>query len=475
MDLLTKSILEQEIEYKKIEKSFFKNQNFSYVTIRNSIITNCHFENVDLRNCDLLSTKIYSSIFNKVSFDSADIFSIWFSDCQFINTDFTGAGIEDITFVNCTFENCIFGDVSLKNCVFINTKFIKIIPDSCTFSLNNYKECSFKECVFKGSFQYQIFESCQFEKVTMDSNILKYNFGLGQTSGITYIHNSDMVQDIDFLKHELIFECSKNKLFINAVLVDYNFAKEINPVLAIKSIKAIGVMIKNEILLRNDELYFLKNIFHHFYINKLIAPIVLYKLFEELKKIYVEDYSDNIVIAKSKETLHLISNSVYWDFSDFCEQLKLSSIKKIKYIAPAYLSIHYVNEPQVQLSFLLNQCLPGTFYRTSTKNGSFWEYIEVGQNGLEILKIFIQLLGITVPIIYSETKEKHKKEPPKTKIQKDVEINITDSRNQKDTAELIQKTCQLINASDMLTSDQRGYNNNNIKEIKIKYRINIQS
>ena len=71
--------------------------------------------------------------------------------------------------------------------------------------------------------------------------------------------------------------------------------------------------------------------------------------------------------------------------------------------------------------------------------------------------------------------EKRKKKPPKTTIQKDVEINITQAQNQKDTAELIQKTCQLLNASDMLTGDQQGYNNSNIKEIKVSYRINIQA
>ena len=280
---------------------------------------------------------------------------------------------------------------------------------------------------------------------------------------------------MDVLKDNLLTECLVQKLFINAVIVDYNFSDAINPELAIKSIKAIGRMVEYEILLRTDEMIFLKNLYHHFYINGLIAPIVLYRLFEDLKKIYVEESPDNIVIIKSKEAMYMISNSLYFDFSDFCEKLRISLEEKIKYIVPVQIKIHYKNVPLVPLDFLLNHYFPGTFRRTLTESGSFLEYIEAGQNGLEILKIFIQLLGITVPIIYSEIKEKRKKKAPKTtSIQKNVEVNIQSIHDQQNVAELIQNTCQLINSSDILTHNQKGYSNDNIQEIKVEYHINIQ-
>ena len=475
MDLPTISSLEQEIDFKNLSGLTFKNCNAIRTIIRNSIISECLFKDVNLSHCDLLSTKIHATIFNRVSFDGADIFSMWFSGCQFINADFTGAGIEDVTFLNCTFQNCIFDGVGLKECTFTNSHFQNIKPDSSTFTLNDYEKCTFCDCVFKGSFFYQIFKKCQFKDVSMDCNILKYNFGLGKISGITYFHKSCIIQDADTLRNDLIIQCSDQKLFINAVIIDYNFSDEINPELAIKSIKAVGIMIENDILLRNDELTFLKKLYHHLYVSDLIAPIVLYRLFEELKKICTKEYPENIVISKSRESLYMISNSLYFDFSDFCERLRSSISEKIDYIAPIQIQMHYNREPQIPLDTLLNQYFPGIFHRTATENGSFLEYLEAGEIGLEILKIFIQLLGISVPIIYAELKEKRKKKPPKTTIQKDVEINITQAQNQKDTAELIQKTCQLLNASDMLTGDQQGYNNSNIKEIKVSYRINIQA
>ncbi|MFR2710735.1 pentapeptide repeat-containing protein [Frisingicoccus sp.] len=475
MEFPAVSILKQDIDFQDIKKLTFSNCSAIHAVIRNSLITECTFDNVNMSHCDLLSTKIFSSIFNKVNFDSADIFSMLFSNCKFINTDFTGAGIEDITFSNCIFIDCAFNGIGLKNCTFRHCKFDKIHPDSCTFSLNNYEECAFFDCFFKGSFYYQIFKQCKFDNVLMDSNILKYNYGLGNVPGITYFYKTDNIQDMDVLKDNLLTECLVQKLFINAVIVDYNFSDAINPELAIKSIKAIGRMVEYEILLRTDEMIFLKNLYHHFYINGLIAPIVLYRLFEDLKKIYVEESPDNIVIIKSKEAMYMISNSLYFDFSDFCEKLRISLEEKIKYIVPVQIKIHYKNEPLVPLDFLLNQYFPGTFRRTLTESGSFLEYIEAGQNGLEILKIFIQLLGITVPIIYSEIKEKRKKKAPKTtSIQKNVEVNIQSIHDQQNVAELIQNTCQLINSSDILTHNQKGYSNDNIQEIKVEYHINIQ-
>lgn len=476
MDFPVVSILEQVIDFQDIKKLTFSNCSAIRAVIRNSLITECTFDNVDMSRCDLLSTKIFSSVFNKVNFNSADIFSMLFLNCEFIDTDFTGAGIEDVTFSNCKFKNCTLNGIGLKNCTFKHCKFEKIQPNSCTFSLNNYEECTFSDCFFKDSFYYQIFTHCRFDKVFMDSNILKYNYGLGNVPGITFSYRTDNIQDMDVLKDNLLSECLAHKLYINAVIVDYNFSDEINPELAIKSIQAIGRMVEHEILLRTDELIFFKNLYHHLYINGLIAPIVLYRLFEELKKIYIEDYPDNIVITKSKEAMYMISNSLYFDFSDFCEKLRISLEEKIEYIVPVQIKIHYKNEPLVPLDFLLNQYFPGTFRRTLTESGSFLEYIEAGQNGLEILKIFIQLLGITVPIIYSEIKEKRKKKTPETTvIQKNVEVNIKYKHDQQNVAELIQNTCQLINSSDVLTHNQQGYSNNNIQQIKVEYRIDIQA
>ena len=89
---------------------------------------------------------------------------------------------------------------------------------------------------------------------------------------------------------------------------------------------------------------------------------------------------------------------------------------------------------------------------------------------LEILKIFIQLLGISVPIIYSEIKEKRKNQLPQKIEKKALDIQVSIEPSELDATKLIQSTCKLLDKSDLFVSDMHGYNNKNIKEIKIEYR-----
>ena len=84
----------------------------------------------------------------------------------------------------------------------------------------------------------------------------------------------------------------------------------------------------------------------------------------------------------------------------------------------------------------------------------------------------MQILGICVPIIYAEAKEK--KQKANTTLEKTVDFNISSQKNTKDVAKVIQQTCKSIAASGLLDENLQGYNNSNIKEIKIRYNVNIQ-
>lgn len=472
MNLPIMKDLESEIVFKNLNQIHSKNKDMYGIIIKNSIISECIFEKNNMNNCDLLSSRIGSVKFVDVTFNSADIFSSWFSNCEFVNVDFSGASVEDITFVDCIFDNCIFNNTNFKNSIFNCTIFKHMEPVSCVFSLNTYNNCSFNSCSYRGSFQYQIFNNCKYDNVLMDSSLLKYNFGLKNAIGIQYYYQNQIIQEFQELKHLLINDCYKHNLFVNAVLVSYNF-DEINPELAIKIFMALKKMLSNDILLRNDELVFLKSLSHFLYIQRLIAPIVIYKMFESIKEIYSNSI-DNTAFLKCRESLNMIANSLYFDFSDYCNELRDSIEEMPNYSAPINIVIHYHNKPEIALTSILNQFSPELFKCISTKHGSFIEFLEAGQNGLEILKIFIQLLGISVPIIYSEIKEKRKKEPP-IQIQENMKITTAIQYPDKNISELIDQTCQMINNSNILNKNLQGYNEKNIKEIKIEYHIEIQA
>lgn len=466
----------QQCVFKDIHKKCFRNLEAIYMIVRNTNITECIFENVSWGNCDFICNKVFDTKFKNVDWNSADIFSTWFSDCELIDINFTGSSIEDITFNNCYFASCIFMDVSIKNCIFNNCSFNDIKPSSTIFSLNNYNNCTFKDCFFRGSFEYQIFNDCTFNDTQMSASVLEYNFGFNNSNNIKYIQNNSEVNNINDMLELLISKCLDNKQFINAVLINYNFTNYINPELAIKSLMAIEQMLKEDILLSNDELVFIRKLYHYLYISKLIAPVVLYDMFETAKKIYISPI-DNFAYKKCKESLYMIANSLFFDFTDFKENLMHSICQMPCYVEPAYVQIHYNKKPAESLEILLNKCIPGVIHRTKVKQGSFIECFDIGKNGLELLNIFLQLLGVAVPIIYSEIKHKKKKSKANesTALDMNIKTDTSVSKNDQEIFDLIQQTSRVVITSKVLNRNLQGYNNNNIKDIKIEYEVNIHA
>lgn len=135
----------------------------------------------------------------------------------------------------------------------------------------------------------------------------------------------------------LIQDCIKQNLFINAVLVSYNF-DEINPDLLLESLSAINKMLCNDILLRNDELVFFKTLFHFLHVHGLVAPIMLYKMFGKVKEIFSTSI-DNTAFSKCRDSLYMIANGLYFDFSEYCNKLKEDISKIPEYKAPIYITI----------------------------------------------------------------------------------------------------------------------------------------
>jgi hypothetical protein len=397
---------------------------------------------------------------------------LWFSECKFDNVDFSEAGIEDITFINCQFNHCIFENVGLKNCIFSNSHFIDINPISASFTLNQYNQCVFEKCKFRSSFQYQIFNQCNFYNVEMEYSLLKYNFGIGKKE-IRYVKNNIMIEYPTQLYKLLSDECIKQNLFLNAAFVSFNLESSMNAQLILKSIDAIEIIISKEILIRNDELLFLKNLYQFMYEEKIITPILLYQLLNKIRS-FGALAQTNIAFAKSRQTLSLIYNDLYSNFFMFCDKLQQTLECLPQYETPLILLIDYEYEPNIPLAELLNQCLPNTFKRIKGMHGSFHEVIEMLPQGLTILSIFLQMLGIGIPIIYEEIKEKRNKLNKENTVDKIVNFNIKAQNNDKNSTQLIQQMCKTIVSSGILNENLQGYNNSNIQKINIQYNFNIQ-
>lgn len=107
-------------------------------------------------------------------------------------------------------------------------------------------------------------------------------------------------------------------------------------------------------------------------------------------------------------------------------------------------------------------------------HGSFHEIIEMLPQGLNILSIFLQILGISIPIIYTEIKEKKNNSSRENTVEKSVNFNIKTQDGAKNSTKLVQQMCKTIVTSGILNENLQGYNNSNIKKISIQYNFNIQ-
>lgn len=472
MNILSRNSLNEELVFKNIEQQLFENIDAQKITIKNSIIKKCNFINVNLGHCDLLSSKIYDVSFKNASFACSDLFSLWFSKCEFNNVNFSGAGIEDITFKNCLFNHCIFENVGLKNCIFTNCHFTDINLVSASFTLNQYNECVFNQCKFKSSFQYQIFNQCKFKRVEMNYSLLKYNFGIGSKE-IKYVKNNILIEYSEQLYVLLTNECMEQNLFLNASFVSFNFSSSINPQLILMSIDAIERLLSKEILIRIDEILFLKKLYQFMYEKQMIAPILLYQLMNKIRTFNSLGQS-NIAYAKSRESLSQIYNDLYFNFFIFCDKLQQILENLPLYETTLKLFIDYEHEPDKPLAELLNKCLPNTFIRVNSIYGSFHEIVEMLPQGLDILNIFLQILGISIPILYTEITDSKNKLNKENTVEKTINFNIINQKNNKNSVKMIEQTCKTIVDSGILNENLQGYNNDNINKIIIQYDFNIQ-
>lgn len=98
------------------------------------------------------------------------------------------------------------------------------------------------------------------------------------------------------------------------------------------------------------------------YEEQMIAPILLYQLLNKIRDFGTLE-QNNIAYAKSRQSLSLIYNDLYFNFFMFCDKLLQNLECLPQYETPLNVLIDYESEPTISLAELLNQCLPNTFKR----------------------------------------------------------------------------------------------------------------
>lgn len=456
--------------------------------ISSAILSGC-LKNVCFYNASFLSTKFSEISFINCNLRSSDLCSIWVNKCFFHSTDFSNSTISDSTFINCTFDKAIFESISLTKCQFIDCTFEQFNIDDSTFSLNTFTQCNIKNTHFTESFYYQIFDNCAFYNVTMDPSLLGFNFGFSPNDLTQLATKSDLQEaNNDFIR---------KKLYINAAILRINQVQNYYDEAMLACIAALGQMIKNDILIKADEIEFLKSLTSYFQDNKQIAPISILRIWQLLNNEII-NINPNTATNKAMPLIREFSNKLYFDFISFQKELQehINQLPRVFSITEmAELKIIYREEPQVPLlnylvefSILIGPDCP-TPNLVRTEKGSFHEYHEIAVAILPYLQTFFAFLGIVTPIaIYKKQKQDHEKEQQAqnevTNIREGgAEITIA-SRAINQSQIILPNTSIISSDTNMVTTDVIkilasrsveknsgfcGYNRQNIDSITINF------
>jgi len=431
-------------------------EKISYLTVQSSLFANSTF-----MNCDVVGCKFYNSKFSDVSLDNADIISLQISNCRFTNVSFDGTCIEDIDFRNCVFDSCSFKNFTMKNCHFLECEFYKFKPSCCLCELNNYAECAFTDSAFSSSFHYQIFSDCTFNNTSIDLELLGYNYGLLSNSQITIEYSNlkkyDSANRIEYLYNNYL----EQNLYANAFILKINFEYDENPSVLLLWADFLEIILKNDIIIKSNEIVFIKNLISLFSSKKQIAPLLLFvlnnKLINTLNKFPIKN-------SKIKDDIILLINNIYFEFKrivqEFSTQIYNYSFENKRLL----IEMKYLEKPKKDLSQILNQFGIGYCDQIKTESGSFYEWISCPDNMIKCLEIFLMLLGIAVPIVYDSIKIKKKRESKKPTNVLDLSENTSTNVTINVT---INNGCQILNNCNFVENNFYGYNNKNVQKIKV--------
>lgn len=395
-------------------------RNLEFIHLISSAVLSGHMDNVSFYNASFLSTKFSNVAFEKCNLKSTDMCSIWANKCRFIDCDFSDATISDSTFINCEFSNPILESVSLTRCQFIDCKFEQLSTDDSTISLNTFTRCQIHGAKFEESFYYQIFEDCELDCVDMVPELLGYNFGF---SPVLFSKLSEGIE-LEAMNTSFI----ANGLYINAAILRINQLQKCYDEAMIACVAAIGQMIQQDILIKADEIDFLKNLVTFFQRNQKIAPISVLRIWQMLTN-YFMDQSPNISASKAMPHIQEFANMLYFDYMDFQKKLQerlMQLPQPESVIDTAELQIVYLEEPDVpllnclmELSSFAGPACPEP-YLIRTEKGSFHDFHEIAVIAIPYIQTLLSLLGVAAQIIIYKMQKQDQKQADL--VQKDVSV-----------------------------------------------------
>lgn len=280
---------------------------------------------------------------------------------------------------------------------------------------------------------------------------------------------------------------------MNAAILHINRLQGYYDAAMVACVAALGQMIQHDVLIKADEIEFLKNLTMYFRDQQKIAPISLLRIWQLLNNFFMSQ-TPNTAANKAMPHVREFANTLYFDYIEFQQRLQqqLVQLPRVDQVTEmAELQIVYTEEPTLPLLDCLIQfsalaapeCPKPRLLRT--ERGSFHEFHEIALIAIPYIQTLLALLGVVVPIaIYKKQNQKGSAttQVPPTGASSKVEITVPSSETSQlsvlvpNTINIKSETAAIL--IDVMKSpctqvlignvDFGGYNKENVQSVTIR-------
>ena len=474
----------EQWEYAKLNNSLFNG----------AVFIDCMFNEIVFDNADLEGTRFSDCIFRNCSFFGADIHSIWAADCQFNSVIFDETILTDCTFQNCSFESCSFNGTSQMECIFDTCTIDPFTPKGSSITLNQYKNTTFHHAVFNNVFYYQWFENCRMPDATFEAYLLGYIYGLtpqnleechivmmGNQEGYPSYSEGNNISDI-YQIIESIYD--ERHMYLNMGILELGNEKNSRDEILLKCIYLLGQLLADNQLLKNEQIKFLERLIMSLYEQGQIITITIYLMERELQKI-VNKYQNkikDISWKKAEKDIVTLKNRLYFIFLGFLDKLQVA-LQGLPNPNNPILCFIYKEKPQIPFIQVVTAMMPEFPVPVQIKEekGSYVETIQFCTEALPYIKIFLELMGIVVPIVLAVRSEQREDRKEKERTKKEEKEQSEQNQNSMTlpsvyispgiTAiaglQVAQVTRVIIEYHLINDNQKKGYNSKNLKSINL--------
>ena len=469
-------IFSQAYYYNVWDNYFSETENLHSVTFKWCEFSQCKFVQTVFADSDWDSCKITNCNFKNINFENSDITSTYFVNCNFENACFKGASMTDITFDNCVFKNCDFNHVGLMSSIFESCLIQNLNLRQSTTSLNHYRNCKFLNAKINGNFLYNLFENVCFTNTLIANKLFSSNYGFTQNNLAELQLNQEELKSMQKA-------CMDSSDIFSAAIISLNLEENNYDYVIWASVQIIINQLTSGILIRSEQLIFLKEIIKNLLDNDKISLYTILAVISVLEKL---NMSDNIALKKSEAAINQLVNMLFEYYHKYVQKIDKELHRLPETDTPVELKITYSEEPAIPICTLLTQIMNSIGIRgplpvrEKTAKGSFIEWIQGYDNILKAIQLLISVLGLGIS--FKKTKSDQQAAPKETEVSPNcantpsatnsvvfqIPQSVLDQLNVSQTEQNVSKTVNIFILNGVTFNNNfQGYNHANVRDIEI--------